>query len=72
MELTKYDRDVIEHKVHFENEVRKIINIEGPRLKGILEPLVGHQLVKVDNTLLKKFVEELKLLEYDVVPLTSS
>ena len=48
-----YDIEVIKHKVHFENECRKILNIEGPRMVELFKEFEGQKLLKVTGELLK-------------------
>ena len=40
--------------IHAENETRKVLNHEIPRIKAILTPFIGQQIYKKDFSLLKK------------------
>lgn len=64
-----HDIEVIKHKVHFENECRKILNIEGPRMVKLFKEFEGQKLLKVTGELLQKVKDEIKFPEYAVTPL---
>ena len=64
-----YDIELIKHKVHFENECRKILNIEGPRIVKLFKEFEGQKVLKVTGELLKNITDKIIFPEYKVTPL---
>lgn len=64
-----YDIELIKHKVHFENECRKILNIEGPRIVKLLKEFEGQKVLKVTGELLKNIKDKITFPAYTVIPL---
>lgn len=58
-------REQLNAEIHKENEVRKVLNREVPKLMEILKLFVGQKLRKADGELVKKLTDQTKFLLAD-------
>jgi len=69
--LTNWEIQKIKNTVHYENESRKVLNIEAKRISEILKQFEKEQILKKDGSLLKKIKDLIKFQEYKITPITS-
>ncbi len=62
-----YERELknLNAEVHKENEVRKVLNLEVPKLLDIFKTFVGQKLCKADGDLVKKLTDQTSFLIFD-------
>jgi hypothetical protein len=71
MTLTPYEEKHIRQVVHYENETRRVLNVEAPRIAEIFREHVGCVIYKVNGTLRKVIADQIKFLDHNIEPLNT-